>query len=133
MCPLVGFSVYGGGRWKVTPDSAGQRFESGGILKKECLKRDFRRCILFRALRKTWWLLAVAGIADAMSAAMNLLMMNPDRSLSLREFALANQVWDMSMLALLAGACAVVAGLWNSGKDYSWLLSLHGVALAAFG
>jgi hypothetical protein len=88
---------------------------------------------LFRALRKTWWLLAVAGIADAMSAAMNLLMMNPDRSLSLREFALANQVWDMSMLALLAGACAVVAGLWNSGKDYSWLLSLHGVALAAFG
>jgi len=88
---------------------------------------------MFRALSKTWWLLAMCGIIDAMSAVMNLLMMNPGRSLSLRIFAPPNHVWDISMLALLAGACAIAAGLWNSGRGNSWLLSLHGVALGAFG
>ena len=85
------------------------------------------------ALAKTWWLLALCGIIDAICAAMNLLMLNPDGSLSLRRFALPNAVWDMSMLALVAGACAITAGLWNSGSGNSWLLSLHGLALGAFG
>ena len=88
-------------------------------------------------LSKAWWLLAVCGIADAMSAAMNLLMMSPDRSLRLdsflRRFALPNEVWDMGMLALAAGACAIVAGLWSVGKDHSWLLSFHGLALSPLG
>jgi len=88
---------------------------------------------LFRALSKIWWLLALCGIADTMCAAMNLLMLNPDGSLSVRRFALQSVVWDMSMLALVAGACAITAGLSNSGERYSWLLSLHGLALAAFG
>ena len=88
---------------------------------------------MFRALSKIWWLLALCGIIDAVLAAMNLLMMNPDSSLSLRRFALPNQVWDMSILALVAGACAIAAGLWNSGRGNSWLLSLHGFALGAFG
>jgi hypothetical protein len=66
-------------------------------------------------------------------AALNLLMLNPDGSLSVRRFALPNVVWDMSMLALVAGACAITAGLSSSAKRYSWLLSLHGLALAAFG
>ncbi len=88
-------------------------------------------CILFRALSKIWWLLALCGIVDAMCAAMNLLMLNPEGSLGLRRFALPNTVWDMSMLALVAGACAITAGLWNSGRGNSWLLSLHGLALSA--
>lgn len=88
---------------------------------------------MFRAPSKIWWLLALCGVMDAMCAAMNLLMVNPDGFMSLRRFALPNTVWDMSMLALLAGACAMAAGLWNSGKDDSWLLSLHGLALGAFG
>ena len=37
------------------------------------------------------------------------------------------------MLALAAGACAIAAGLWNYGRDNSWLLSLHGLALGVFG
>src|SRR5215472_12854300 len=78
-------------------------------------------CILIGALAKTWWLLALCGIIDAICAAMNLLMLNPDGSLSLRRFALPNAVWDMSMLALVAGACAITAGLWNSGSGNSWL------------
>jgi hypothetical protein len=34
---------------------------------------------------------------------------------------------------LCAGACTLAAGLWSAGKDHSWLLSLHGLALGAFG
>lgn len=85
------------------------------------------------ALTKTWWLLALCGVLDAVHAAMNLLMLSPNGSLSLRRFALPNAVWDMGMLALAAGACAIAAGLWSSGRDNSWLLSLHGLAMGAFG
>jgi hypothetical protein len=88
---------------------------------------------LFRAPNKIWWLLALCGIVDAMYAAMNFLMLDPDGSLGLRTFASPNAVWDMSMLALAAGASAIIAGMWNSGRDNSWLLSLHGLALGAFG
>src|SRR5262249_8161094 len=87
----------------------------------------------FRVLSKIWLLLALCGIADAMCAAMNLMMLKPNGSLGLRRFALPNTVWDMSTLAVLAGACAITAGVWNSGKCNSWLLSLHGLALGAFG
>ena len=88
---------------------------------------------MIRALNRTWWLLALCGVLDAMHAAMNLLMLNPDASLSLRRFALLDAVWDMGVLALAAGACAIAAGLWSSGGNNSWLLSLHGLALGAFG
>ena len=50
-----------------------------------------------------------------------------------RELHRPGAVWDMGMLAITAGACAIVAGLWCSGRDNSWLLALHGVALGAFG
>jgi hypothetical protein len=53
-----------------------------------------------------WWLLALCGIADAMCAA---------------------------MVALVAGACAIAAGAWNFRRSNAWLLSLHGLALGAFG
>jgi len=88
---------------------------------------------VFRSLGRIWWLLALCGIMDAMCAAMNLSMLNPDTSLGIRGFALSNVVWDMSLLALVAGACAIGAGLRNLGRHSSWLLSLHGLALAAFG
>jgi hypothetical protein len=88
---------------------------------------------LFRVLGRIWWLLALCGVVDAMCATVNLLMLNPDASLSLRRFALPNAVWEISMLALVAGACAITAGLWNLGRGNSWLLSLHGLALGAFG
>jgi hypothetical protein len=68
-----------------------------------------------------------------MHAAVNLLMLNPDGSLSWRRFALRDTVWEMSLLALAAGACAIAVGLWSAGRNYSWLLSLHGLALGAFG
>lgn len=88
---------------------------------------------MIRALSNTWWLLALCGVLDAMQAAINLAMLNPDTSLTFRRFAAPDGVWDMSMLALTAGACAIAAGVWNAGRDNSWLLSLHGLALGAFG
>jgi hypothetical protein len=60
-------------------------------------------------------------------------MLNPDGSLTLRKFGLPDGVWDMGMLALAAGVCAIAAGLWSSGNANSWLLALHGTALGAFG
>ena len=72
---------------------------------------------------KGWWLLALCGVLDAACAATNALMVNP----------WANFIWDMSALALAAGACAIAAGLWNSGRGNTWLLALHGFALIAFG
>lgn len=88
---------------------------------------------MFQALSKIWWLLALCGIADAMCAGMNLLMRDPNGSLSLRRFAGRDVVWDMSMLALVAGACAIAAGLASSARGKSWLLALHGFALGAYG
>jgi hypothetical protein len=86
-----------------------------------------------RALTKVWWLLALCGILDAMLAAVHLLMLNPSGSLSWRGFALPGTVWDVGVLALAAGACAMAAGLCSSGRDHCGLLSLHGLALSAFG
>ena len=88
---------------------------------------------MFPALSKAWWLLALCGILDAACAAMNLLTLNPEGTPELRRFASPGMVWDMSLLALVAGACAVAAGVWSGGRGRSWLLSLHGAALGAFG
>lgn len=86
-----------------------------------------------RELSKVWWLLALCGVLDAMQSAMNLLMLDPDGSTILREFAGSHAIWEMGILAVAAGACAMAAGFRNSGRDASWLLSLHGFALGAFG
>jgi hypothetical protein len=88
---------------------------------------------MFRVLAKVWWLLAICGISDAVLAVMNLLMTDPEGLPGLRLFALPNQVWNMSIVALLAGACAIAAGLFSSRKGKTWLLSLHGFALGVYG
>lgn len=86
-----------------------------------------------RNLSKAWWLMALCGAGEAMCAAMNLLTLNLGGWPVLRRFALPDTVPDMSMLALLAGICAIAAGLWNLGRDRAWMLSLHGLALGTFG
>lgn len=83
-------------------------------------------------LSKTWWLLALCGILDAMYATFHLLLMNP--LLIYRTIGSTSDAgWDLGLFALLAGACAIAAGLWTVGKDHSWLLSLHGLAFGSFG
>jgi len=75
----------------------------------------------------------LCGIANALNAAVNLLMLEPGGAFGLRRFALPGAVWDMGMLAVAAGGCAVAAGLWTSLRDHSWLLAMHGLALGTFG
>lgn len=83
-------------------------------------------------LSKTWWLLALCGILHAMQATIRLLFLN--LSLISRAFGSpSHAAWDLGLLASLAGACTLAAGLWSAGKDHSWLLLLHGLALGAFG
>ena len=84
-------------------------------------------------LSKTWWLLALCGIANAIDAALNILMLEPGGAVGFRRFALPGAVWDMGMLAVAAGVCTMAAGLWSWGRDHSWLLALHGLALGTFG
>ena len=84
-------------------------------------------------LIKGWWLLALCGIIDAVHAGINLLMIPLYGRPVIFLRSLSDAVWDMGLLALLAGAFAIAAGLWSAGRGYSWLLSLHGLALAAYG
>jgi uncharacterized membrane protein HdeD (DUF308 family) len=86
------------------------------------------------ALAKGWWLLVLCGIIDAMHASINLLMIPLVSGHLFRGFlSPSDAVWDMGLLALSAGTCATTAGLWNSRTLHFWLLSVHGVALVAFG
>jgi hypothetical protein len=83
-----------------------------------------------------WWLLALCGIADAMCGAMHLLMLNVFLSISAYRAApvgIEQGVWYIGVFGLIAGTCAIAAGAWNFRRGNAWLLSLHGLALGAFG
>ena len=82
---------------------------------------------------RTWWLLALCGILEAVYSALNLFMMNPDGTLEMRTFAVRVTVVFLGRFALAAGICAVAAGLWSLGRNGSWLLVLNGLALSAYG
>jgi uncharacterized membrane protein HdeD (DUF308 family) len=101
------------------------------------LRTSFReRLAVSRGLEipgKGWWLLALCGIIDAICGGMHLLI--AAGLITLRRVPPNIVVWvrDICVLAVVAGVCAITAGLWNSGRGNSWLLSLHGLALGAFG
>lgn len=83
---------------------------------------------------KTWWLLAVCGVFDALYSAMNFFVQRPDGSLTLRTFVdNRGTLVNMGMLALGAGACMIAAGIWTARSPGSWLLVLNGLACSALG
>lgn len=86
-----------------------------------------------RSFAQTWWLLVLCGALNLANAAMHILVANPQGALAVRRFALAESVFEISVLALAAGVCAIAAGLWSAGKNHSWLLVLHGLGIAGFG
>lgn len=82
------------------------------------------------------WLLVLAALLQAMFAAVNLIMQDPNGSVALRRLALENTALFQAKFALAAGLCTLAAGLWramNGAKPGSWLLALDGLALSAFG
>jgi uncharacterized membrane protein HdeD (DUF308 family) len=89
---------------------------------------------MIQTLTKNWWLLALAGVFDAMLSAMNFFMQSPDGSLTLRTTVrYAGTLEQMGMLALAAGVCTIAAGIWSSREGRSWFLVLNGLALSALG
>ncbi|HWZ50430.1 MAG TPA: DUF308 domain-containing protein [Granulicella sp.] len=89
---------------------------------------------MIQTLIKSWWLLALCGILDAIFAVMIFLMASPDGSLILHTFMHSRStIALLGMLALAAGACTIAASIWSSRKGDSWLLVLNGLACSAFG
>jgi len=89
---------------------------------------------MIQTLSKNWWLLALAGVLDAMLSAMNFFMQRPDGTLTLRTTVrYGGTLEQMGMLALAAGVCTIAAGIWSSGKGRAWFLVLNGLALSALG
>ncbi len=82
---------------------------------------------------RSWWLLVLCGVLDAIYSVMNFFMEGPDGALTLRTFAHRGTVVNLGMIALTAGACTIAAGVLSSGKGASWLLALNGLACGALG
>lgn len=86
-----------------------------------------------QALIKNWWLLVLCAVIETFLALITLFAQGPDGNLMLRVTARQSTVMQMCWLAVLAGACTVVAGIWSSRKGISWLLILSGLAFIAYG
>jgi len=87
-----------------------------------------------QTLTKSWWLLALCGILNAIFSIMVFLVLSPDGSITLRRFIYGRSAAEqLGMLALAIGACTVAAGIWNLRKSNSWLLVLNGLACSTLG
>lgn len=88
---------------------------------------------MIQTLIKSWWLLALGGVLDAMFSTM-IFMRSPGGSLNLRTFVDSrSSIAQMGMLALAAGACTIAAGIWSSREGNSWLLVLNGLTCSSLG
>jgi uncharacterized membrane protein HdeD (DUF308 family) len=79
-----------------------------------------------QTLIKTWWLLALCGVLDAIISIINF-----DHAGN--GFHTKAPVTQIGMLALTAAACTIAAGVWSFRKGKSWLLVLNGLAFGALG
>ena len=77
-------------------------------------------------LIKSWWLVAVCGVLDAIISLTYLIMQNTG-------FHARNAVVQMGVLTLAAGGCTIAAGIWSSRNGKSWLLVLNGFACSTLG
>jgi uncharacterized membrane protein HdeD (DUF308 family) len=87
-----------------------------------------------QSLVKSWWLLALCGVLDALFAVLIFLMGSLDGSPNLRAIIHAkNASSQLGLIALAAGVCTIAASDWGSRKDNSWLLVLNGLACSSLG
>jgi uncharacterized membrane protein HdeD (DUF308 family) len=80
---------------------------------------------------KSWWLLALCGVLDALFAVLIVLMGNSDGSPNFMHSR--NAITQLGLLALAAGVCTIAASVWHSRKDNYWLLVLNGLATSSLG
>ncbi len=88
---------------------------------------------MVQTLIKNWWLVALRGILAVVFSAAVFLMHNSVESLTLREFATKGLIVFLGMLAIAAGGCTIMSGIWSSGHGKWWLLLLDGLAISAAG
>ena len=87
-----------------------------------------------QSLVKSWWLLALCGVFDALFAVLIVLMGNPDGYPNLRTLIHSSATFSpFGLLALAAGVCTIAASVWSSRRDHSWLLVLNGLACSSLG
>ena len=82
---------------------------------------------------KSWLLLALCGICDAIFAIM-IISIGPNGPLTPHTTAEIRDIMEtMGGAALAAGACTIAAGLWTARKRNAWLLVLNGLACCVLG
>ena len=87
-----------------------------------------------QSLVKSWWLLTLCGVLDALFGILIFLMGSLDGSPNLRAFIHTKDASSqLGLLALAAGVCTIAASVWGSRKGNSWLLVLNGVACSSLG
>jgi uncharacterized membrane protein HdeD (DUF308 family) len=87
-----------------------------------------------QSLVKSWWLLGLCGVFDALFAILIVVMGSPDGSRSLHTLIHNSAAISLlGLLALAAGVCTIAASVWRSRKDNSWLLLLNGLACTSLG
>lgn len=90
-----------------------------------------REVHLLRKLIKSWWLLALCAVLDAIISIIYLMRRDTDGTVTFHPWH-ATAVF-LGKLTLAAGLCTIAAGLWNSRKGKSWLPVLNGLAGSAWG
>jgi uncharacterized membrane protein HdeD (DUF308 family) len=89
---------------------------------------------MIQPLLKSWWLLALCGIFNALFAVLIVLMGSPDGPPALHLLTHSRAaISPLGLLALAAGVCTIAASVWGSRKDNSWLLVLNGIACSLLG
>jgi len=87
-----------------------------------------------QSLVKSWWLLGLCGVLDALFAVLIVHMGSPDGSPILRTFIHSRAaILQLGLLALAAGICTIAASVWGLRKDNYWLLVLNGLACISLG
>jgi uncharacterized membrane protein HdeD (DUF308 family) len=87
-----------------------------------------------QSLVKSWWLLALCGVFDALFAILIVLMGSRDGFPNLRTLISSRAaISQLGLLALAAGVCTIAASVWRSRKENSWLLALNGLACSSLG
>jgi len=83
---------------------------------------------------RSWGLLTLCAVLDALFSGMIVFIQSPDGSPALRALIHPrDSIEQMGALALAAGVCTIVAALWSAGKGNSWLLALNGLACGTLG
>lgn len=88
---------------------------------------------MIQTLIRNWWLLLLRGCLALVFSAMTFLMQSSAETFTLREFAMKGMVVFLGMLALIAGACTVAAGIWRASEGKWWLLMLDGIFVSSAG